>query len=199
IRLIAELARAYGNARDPRALAMADRALELAEPLELTPVIAEALINRALTLTYSGRLQEPIAILRGVLPIAEAHGLVDSQLRALNNLSAGLAQEDFRAAYELDRTAVEVARRLGNRLWLLNFLIGTAEGAVFMGEWDEAERILAEVEAADPPVSAVVRKEEARAWMRALRGDIAAADATLAAVAPLRATGDDPRIPWIAR
>ena len=199
IRLIAELARAYGNARDPRAIETADRALALAEPLELVPVIAEALINRALALTYAGRLQEPIAILRGVLPMAEANGLVDSQLRALNNLSAGLYQEDFRSAYELDQTAIDVARRLGNRPWLLNFLIGNVNSAIFMGDWDRADRVLAEVDAMELPITFQVQKESTKAFLQAFRGDIAAADATLAAIAPLRGTADDPRAPWWKR
>jgi tetratricopeptide (TPR) repeat protein len=178
---------------------MADRALALAEPLELMPVIAEALINRALALTYAGRLQEPLAILRGVLPLAEAHGLGDSQLRALNNLSAGLYNEDFRSAHEIERTAAELARRLGNRGWLLNFLIGNAQSAIFIGDWDRTDQILAEVEEADPPDSLLVQKDSTRAFVQALRGDIATADALLAAIAPVRATADDPRAPWWKR
>jgi class 3 adenylate cyclase/tetratricopeptide (TPR) repeat protein len=198
IRLLAELSRAYANARDPRALAIADRALALAEPLELAPVIAEALINRALALTYAGRHQEPNAILRGVLPMVEARGLVDSHLRALNNLSAGLSNEDPRAAYATDRAAVEIARRLGNRGWLLNFLGSVAGDATFLGDWDEADRVLAEVEETDLPEPMVVGFGAARAHLQALRGEVASADATLASIAPLR-TADDPRAPWWER
>ena len=68
VRLLTELARSYGNAGDPRALATADRALAAAERLELMPALVEALLNRALALSLAGRLHEPIAILRGVIP-----------------------------------------------------------------------------------------------------------------------------------
>ena len=199
IRLIAELSRAYGNARDPRALATADRALALAEPLELVPVIAEALINRALALTYQGRQQEPIAILRGVLAMAEARGLVHSQLRALNNLSAGLTNEDLRSADEVNEAGVDLARRLGNRGWLFNFLAGKATSAVFIGDWDEADRVFADLKGVDLPLFMAVSFGSGKAFLQALRGDIAAADATLDEIAPLRAAGDDPRIPWWKR
>ncbi len=193
IRLIAELSRAYGNARDPRALATAERALALAEPLELMPVIAEALINRALALSYMGRLYEPTAILRGVLPMAEAHGLIDSQLRALNNLSSGLFNEDLRAGLEVARAGAEAAQRRGDRGWMLQFLAGVCGFATFVGEWDEGSRVLADIEGTELPAPLAVGYGENAAMLHALRGEIDQADARLAAVAPLRATMDDPR------
>jgi len=194
IRLVAELSRAYANAQDPRALATAERALAAAEPLELVPVIAEALINRALALTYAGRQHEPLAILRGVLPLAEAHGLVESQLRALNNLAAGLGNEDYRAGLEVTRMGVEVARRRGDRRWLLQFLTGLAQYEIFAGEWAEADRILADLEATELPPAFVVQFGETAAMLHALRGEIDQADATLATIVPIRATMDDPRV-----
>ena len=195
IRLIAELSRAYGNAQDSRAIEVADRALALAEPLELMPVIAEALINRALALVYAGHQQEPMALLRGVLPMAEAHGFVDSQLRALNNLGASLFNEDIRAGHETNRAGVDLARRLGNRGWLLNFLGGLASSSLFLGEWDEAERVLAEVQGSTLPDIFAIQFGASRAWLLGLRGDTEAADAEMAAIAPLRESQDDPRAP----
>jgi len=195
IRLIAELSRAYGNARDPRALATAERALALAEPLELVSVIAEALLNRALALAFMGRVQEPIAILRGVLPLAEAHGLAAAHLRALNNLSASLEGEDPRAALEVARSGVEVARRRGERGWMLNFVSGVLGLAIIVGEWDEADRILAEIDVEEVPGALAVEFLSNRAYLQALRGETERADATLATLAPIRASLDDPRMP----
>jgi len=193
IRLLAELSRAYANAQDPRALVIAERVLAAAEPLELMPVIAEALINRALALGYAGRLHEPMAILRGVLPLAEAHGLVQSHLRALNNLAAGLFNEDLRAGLEVARAGAEIAQRRGDRGWMLQFVAGVCVFATFVGEWDEAARVLADIEGADLPPSLAVQFGEGAAMLHALRGEIDQADTTLATVAPLRATMDDPR------
>ena len=196
IRLIAELSRAYGNARDPRALATADRALALAEPLELMPVIAEALLNRALALSFMGRVQEPTAILRGVLPMAEAHDLAATQLRALNNLSAGLGDQDPRSSHEVARTGVEVARRLGDRGWMLSFLSGLLNGALFtLGDWEEADRILAEIDVGELPAALRAEFLENAAYLHALRGEIEQAEATLGTVAPILATLDNPRVP----
>ena len=197
IRLMAELARAYANARDPRATSIADRALALAEPLDLAPVIAEALLNRALALTYSGRVQEPLAIDRGVVALAEGYGLVDSQLRAMNNVAAGLTWDDPRAGEEMTRSGIEVARRRGNRGWLFQFLQGTAGSAIFLGDWDEADRMLADMEASDMPPQAKVSWASGKATLLAFRGDAGGALATLEEIAPLR-TGDDPRVPGYA-
>ena len=99
VRLLTELSRAYANAQDPRALATADRALSAAERLELAPSIAEALVNRALALGYAGRLQEPIAILRGVLQYEEAHGLALTRLRTLNNLASTVATDSKTSSF----------------------------------------------------------------------------------------------------
>jgi class 3 adenylate cyclase/tetratricopeptide (TPR) repeat protein len=197
IRLIAELSRAYANARDPRALATADRALALAEPLELMPVIAEALLNRALALSLVGRVQEPTAILRGVLPIAEAYDLAATQLRALNNLSAQLSDQDPRSAQEVSRTGVEAARRRGDRGWMLSFLGGLLGGALILGDWEEADRILAEVDLGELPTALRAEFLENLAYLSALRGKIAEADDTLATMAPILATVDHPRVPAI--
>jgi class 3 adenylate cyclase len=194
IRLIAELSRAYANAQDPRALEFAERVLAAAEPLELMPVIAEALINRAFALSNLGRLHEPLAILRGVLALAEAHGLVDSQLRALNNVASTLFNEDLRAGLEVARAGVEVAQRRGDRGWLLQFLGFVVGFGIFVGEWAEGSRVLADIEGAELPPSFAVGFGENGARLHALRGQVDQADAMLAAVAPLRATMDDPRL-----
>ncbi len=195
ISLIAELSRAYANARDPRALATADRALALAEPLELLPVIAEALLNRALALSFMGRVQEPNAILRGVLPLSEAHDLPATQLRALNNLSAGLDNDDPRAAFEVGQMGVEVARRRGDRGWMLNFAGGVLTGALVLGEWGEVDRILAETDVGEVPEALKGWFFEGAALLHALRGEIELADASLATLGQIRATQDDPRVP----
>ncbi len=195
ILLIAELSHAYARARDPRALATADRALALAEPLELMPAIAEALLNRALALSFMGRTQEPLAILRGVLALAEAHDLAKSHLRALNNLEAGLGDEDPRSAQEVARTGVVVARRRGDHGWMLSFLNGVVSSAIDLGDWEEADRVLAEIDVAELPATLVAGFLVETAKLLALRGEIEQADAKLAALAPIVASLDDPRAP----
>ncbi len=116
VRLLTELSRAYAISGDPRALATADRALELGERLELVPSIAEALVNRALALGFgSRRYYETVALLRGALVLAEANGLGSTFLRATNNLAATLENDDPREAMALSENGIEYARRIGNR------------------------------------------------------------------------------------
>jgi len=188
IRLLAELARAYGNTRHPRALEVADRVLELAEPLDLMPVIAEALINRALVLTYAGRFHEPTAILRGILPIAEAHGLVRAHIRALNNLASLSWDDDIRGADELTRRAIELARRAGAHEWLTYFQAGLALTKLFLGEWEELERLLAELDESEVSRSNTVDIGQVKAMYHAFKGDEERAVATLDEILPTIAT-----------
>jgi tetratricopeptide (TPR) repeat protein len=193
IRLIAELSRAYGRALDPRALETADRALALAEPLELMPVIAEALLNRALALAVMGRLQEPIAILRGVISLAETHDLAAAQLRALNNLAAILEAEDPRGALAVMRTSVEVARRRGDLGWMLVYLGGGLPFLINFGLWEEADRVLADVDLAELPPGLGVEFHANATVLLALRGQTEEAEARLSTLASTGLTQDDPR------
>jgi class 3 adenylate cyclase/tetratricopeptide (TPR) repeat protein len=194
IRLMTELSRAYGNSDDPRAIATADRALAAAEARELVPVITEALLNRALALSMAGRLYEPMAILRGVLPLAEAHGLARSQVRALNNLSSALTGEDYRAAWALCRSGVELARRLGDRGWLFQFEWSVASFDLYLGEWADASRILSNVDMSllAPPYALAL--SNTLACLQALQGDAEGADASLLAADPIRQAVEDPRV-----
>jgi hypothetical protein len=134
-----------------------------------------------------------MAINRGVVSLAQTHGLVDSQLRAMNNLSAGLQWEDPRAGQNTNREGIEVARRRGNRGWLLQYQQGLASFATFTGGWDEADRILAEMAGPDLPTLGKVVWASVSANLHAFRGEIAEAAATLAEVADVRSTADDPR------
>jgi hypothetical protein len=138
-------------------------------------------------------MQEPIALLRGVLALAETHGLGLTRLRALNNLAAALSTEDLRATYEINREIIELARRLGIRSWLGNALQAKVGLAMWVGEWGEADRMIAEIDPTELPAPMAVAFAESVAILQAFRGEIEEADRTLADVAPLRAAIDDPR------
>jgi class 3 adenylate cyclase/tetratricopeptide (TPR) repeat protein len=136
--VLTHLSRAFMRVNEPRrAIVAADRALELAEALELGRLIAEALNNKGSSLGYLGRIQEGEALLEGAVKVARAGGHVAAEIRALTNLggsadSAGRGAESFRAAAQL-------ARRVGNgslARWADDMLRWFAYPA---GEaWDEA-------------------------------------------------------------
>ncbi len=194
VRLLTELSRAYAIAGDPRATATADRALEAAERLDLVPSIAEALVNRALALGFTGHHDETVALLRGTLVLAEANGLGSTRLRAINNLSATLEDDDPREALVVSERGVELARRLGDRRWLTFLLLGMTGQYIGVGDMEQAQRNLAEFEGVDLSVPVQVALAEALATVRAMHGEISGAEEAMAAVEPLRASIDDPRV-----
>jgi len=190
--LLAELARAYANTRDPRALGLVDRVLEQAEQLELMPIIAEGIINRALVLSRLGRYYEPAAILRGVLPLTEAHDLVWARLRALNNLAAGGYQDDVAATISLVEQGEEFSRRTGNLGTLMYFRGGKVDGLLELGRWDEATAIVKEFEDEDLTDPNLIEFIGGKALFHAVRGEHEAARETLELLRPVLASASLP-------
>jgi hypothetical protein len=96
------------------------------------------------------------------------------------------------------RDALDLARQRGSRGWLLQFLQSAAGYATYTGEWDEADRILAEMAATDLPTAGKVTWASVSANLLSFRGETDEAAARLAEVAEAR-LGDDPRNPgWKA-
>ena len=112
--ILGSLSRAYMRVNDPRrAVAAADRALEIAEALGLDRVIAETLNNKGSSLGYLGRNREGVALLEGAVSIARAGGHVAAEIRALSNL--GSSSDDNMKSIEALAAAAELGRRVGNR------------------------------------------------------------------------------------
>jgi len=111
--ILTNLSRAYMRANEPRrAIAAADRALELAEALELNRLIAEALNNKGSSLGYLGRSKEAEALLEGSVKVARAGGHVAAEIRALTNL--GSTSGTTTAGLEANLASARLARRVGN-------------------------------------------------------------------------------------
>ena len=135
----AQLARAYMFSDDhERAVLSADRALSVAERLDLLPIVADTLITKGASLASLGRLREGVGLLETGQRLAEGAGLAKISLRAAVNLAGVLPAIDAGAALAVARTGYELARRLGERRisWLL--LGNAAEIALGTGEWDWA-------------------------------------------------------------
>ena len=170
IELTAELARGYYLAEDkPKALEFADRALRAAERQGLVPIITEALITKGSTMAATDQPREGTALLRGALSLAEHHGLLSEQLRAINNTSAMLIADDPAEALVVARSGVDLLRRLGMREWLP--LYGNASTAAFLaGDWDLGLQFYDELEPEQILASAKVETETASASILSLRG-----------------------------
>jgi class 3 adenylate cyclase/tetratricopeptide (TPR) repeat protein len=120
------------------ALAAADAALTIAEPLQESRTVIQALDAISYVRETQGRLQEAIALRRHALELALEHDLTDQALRGYNNLADLPLQRDrFAEAVAGAEPGLALAKARGNRYWeqVLSVLIATAN--VAMGRWDE--------------------------------------------------------------
>jgi tetratricopeptide (TPR) repeat protein len=141
--LAAQLGRLHFFSQDrERGLERVERALEIAERLDLPDVLASALNTKSLFLY--GRRYESDALLRQALRIALDHDLVSEALRAYTNLL--LLRDAFDRPEEVEPTlneALDLARRRGDRYWEVRLAGSLTEEYRYLGRWEEA-RTLAE-------------------------------------------------------
>ncbi|MDQ4109272.1 MAG: hypothetical protein M3138_10775, partial [Actinomycetota bacterium] len=144
--LAAQLGRFTFFAGDPeRANERIEKALLIAEALDLPEILSQAMTTKALILYSLERPKEGMALLGTALHIALEHDKPSAALRAYNNL-ADLTQNGDRyaeATRYLDE-GLSLARRVGNRYWE-SILLGFAYPRFAMGRWDEAAAMLGEL------------------------------------------------------
>jgi hypothetical protein len=179
----------HGN----EAIAPLERALTLAERLQLPEVFVEALNSKGLVLLYEGRLLEARILLQAALDLAHDEQLYASELRAGNNLAVALEASDrYGESHELYERMLAVARRRGDRRWESNLRTGTLSSLFMLCRWDDALAIAAD----ESPLAA---HETARvsilfaALIHCERGQLEPADALLAAAEGLRES-DNPEV-----
>ncbi|HEY6539227.1 MAG TPA: adenylate/guanylate cyclase domain-containing protein [Candidatus Dormibacteraeota bacterium] len=126
------------------ALPQVDRALVLAEQLDLPQVLCDALETKALLLRSAGEYEEALQSFERTIEIAEARGLAAEEL-----LSGHANSADTRMANDLPQAiahleaALGIARRLGQR-YSETFLSGNLMLAqIFAGDWQGAEDVAA--------------------------------------------------------
>jgi class 3 adenylate cyclase/tetratricopeptide (TPR) repeat protein len=114
-------------------------ALELAEALELREVFADALTSKSLLFSRRNRLEEARILLEGSVARALAEDLPAVAARALNNLGVVLESSDrYSESLSVTERGVELARRLGDRVWELQLFAGPISTLVVLGRWDDA-------------------------------------------------------------
>jgi predicted ATPase/class 3 adenylate cyclase len=137
--LAAELARItfFAGDRD-RAREYVEAALVVAERERLPAVLAGALNTKSLCL-LGNHPEEALALVRHSLSVALEHDLAYEALRAYNNLIVaieGLDRNDD--VTRLSSEALDLARRRGERLWLVMTAEGLASHLKLTGRWDES-------------------------------------------------------------
>jgi class 3 adenylate cyclase/tetratricopeptide (TPR) repeat protein len=142
----AALSRAYMLHSDTiPAVEWADRALPLAERLDMLPEITDLLNTRATALAFGGRVREGVAGLRGVLDMALSYGLPLAIIRARINLSSVLSIEDPMVGWQIATDGFEDAKRNGSRDMMVVMGTNAIGNAIRVGEWDSAAATLAEL------------------------------------------------------
>jgi class 3 adenylate cyclase/predicted ATPase len=119
------------------AIAVADRALAMAERLDLPALVADVLITRGTALSSSGRGLEGLGAIEAGRRLAQAEGLLNVECRALLNMSGPLADRDPRAMLEASSRALELARQIGDRAGVSMATNNMAESARQIGDWDK--------------------------------------------------------------
>jgi hypothetical protein len=117
------------------ALETAEQSVVVGERLGLAKVVAEALVIKGIVYFYRGRLWEARAVLEGARIIAQNFSLPDVELRAIHNLGLGFALDDARAAVELERQGIELARRIGERATEVILIGNATEDGRRTGDW----------------------------------------------------------------
>ena len=172
IALGGQLARAYLLADDHRrAIGVAERVLEAAEHADLGAIVADTLVTKGTALATLGRATEGRGVLRAGQELAEALGLGLTLVRGYTNGTVIEGSRDPRAALEIARAGLAVARRLGRRTSVALLLANGAVFALRTGDWPwalaELEAALAdELEASDRTLMLPILSS-----LRALRGE----------------------------
>jgi class 3 adenylate cyclase len=191
----AELGRALMLAGEAEAIDWCDRVLE--QSAVATPeIMLEATITKGTALQNVGRDLEGEIILRGAALVADAMGSLFSAIRARNNLRVQLQSSDLRAALELSRELLEIARKFGQRTWVLHGTAALVDIAYRLGDWDSyVDEARIELADASPYYQGWFGGEEA--MRETYRGDPAAAEATLKTLLSSEgAAGSEQAITW---
>jgi class 3 adenylate cyclase/predicted ATPase len=184
-RLCAKLAQALrGTGAMEAAIALAERALTIAERLHLTDVMIEALDAKGGAYFNLGRHREATILGRGTLELADEIGSLRYRSWALMAIGIGTLEEDPAGAVRALLESAETARRAGDRTGEMLALTNAAEGAIELGRWDEAEEALHRLEGRELGAENELAREFSEILLQAHRGDVAAARRRLDAMAP---------------
>ncbi|MDQ2854401.1 MAG: AAA family ATPase [Chloroflexota bacterium] len=167
----AALARAYMlHLEGAQAVEWADRALPLAERLDMVPEISDLLNTRATALGFGGRVREGVAGLRGVLDLSLSYGLSYGVSRARINLASVLSIEDPPAGLEIASAGFEEVKRSGDRAQMVTMGLNAIGNGLRAGEWGRAREVLNDLLAGELAPSDLYVTETAMIILDAVQG-----------------------------
>ena len=175
--LLCTLARVrFSQDRIDEGLATIDRGLTIAEHNELHETLVEALIAKGSLLSKAGRPVEGIALVDAARQLAIEHGLPAWEGRALVSQTLNLSIRDPRAALELEREAIALARRIGQRGMELLLIGNAGEDSIRTGEWDFQANEFASLDELEIEPTIRLPMEAASIVIGLLRGSVRAAE-----------------------
>jgi class 3 adenylate cyclase/predicted ATPase len=178
----------FGGARGADALSA--EALALGQDLAVDDAtLAQLFTTRGMCHAQAGRRPQAAASLREAARLATQAGDTYWLGRALLNLADAITGTDPAAGAEAARAAAAHLRQAGARTLLAVAVMNLAQALLMTGDWDTAEAELAQAADGDG-LGDIELLACFRAWVAALRGDTAAAQATLAGLGDLRASED---------
>ena len=102
-------------------------------------MFAQALTSKSISTPIATGSRRARILLEGALERALAGEFHAAAVRAFNNLAVVLESSDrYDEAVELTERALELARRMGDRIWEGLFVGGPIISLVMLGRWDEA-------------------------------------------------------------
>lgn len=168
------------NAQLESAAPHLERALELAEALRLPEVFCQALTSKSLLYVNRNRLLEARILLEAALEQAVEQDLHGAAPRALNNLGVVLESGDrYGEALALGDRGLELAHRVGDRVWEALLVSGFVSSLVMLGRWDEALERPASLEGLAAGEIEVLGLLTPLVFVHCERGDLAGARARL--------------------
>ena len=129
--------RAARHSDDRSSLLFIETALEIAERLDDSSLLARALGSRSLAIFQRGRHREAVLLARGMAEIADADNSLREQAVSRLGLSLYMLPDDPRKSIVIAHESLEFARRAGLRAIELTNLLNIAETSLYMGLWSE--------------------------------------------------------------
>jgi class 3 adenylate cyclase len=194
VSLMLEIAHGYvGQREDAIGLAWLERALPIAERLDLLPQTAAGLARLSSTLYRMGRPQEALILLRGAHDLAVANGL-DQVHRTTRTVLTWYEQfADPGAGLAMAREGLELAGRRGSMMDGFLMVGNGVACAIRVGEWAWASALLEEWLANEVAGAFYCELYVDRAVLASLRGvdasdDLAAAERLLPTISDTQYT-----------
>jgi class 3 adenylate cyclase/tetratricopeptide (TPR) repeat protein len=121
------------------------RALIVAQALGLSQPLCQALTTSANALIFSDRFEEALIFCEAAIEISRRNGLFDQELNALITCSDLAMTSDLPQAIELGEAGVAAAQRRGDRYTETVAASNLLYAQLYLGDWDRAERLIAEL------------------------------------------------------